>query len=310
MERGWTNDDLNYHIIGLFLCEHVRRNNGSSRSLDNVYSNIKVYLLHKGHGELSNMESAQLRLLIKQLKYEDLSAGNRKWPLTRKHLDFIASSMDLGDKYQLQTITMFAVAHDGLLRAGELLSERKCQHVLWHSDDEGFDLLLDRTKTNLSGPSIMVSFRDYSGEFTAVKLLRKWFELCLLWNKSSTVLFPSRQFNGDFNWSKTMSYGSLLSRVKHQCHRVGLDAKYYGCHSFRAGGATDLFVARVPYHIIKRMGRWKSDAAMIYYRDEEDVIEGVRRGFEEVAEWGFNGHQAHRSYTRQTTLTPNIKYDR
>ena len=50
-----------------------------------------------------------------------------------------------------------------------------------------------------------------------------------------------------------------------------------------AGSATDLFVARVPYFIIKRMGRWSSDAAMIYYRHEEDVVETVAAAFQFVA---------------------------
>ena len=49
-----------------------------------------------------------------------------------------------------------------------------------------------------------------------------------------------------------------------------------------SGGATDLFVARVPYHIIKKRGRWVSDAAMIYYRDDEDVVNAVFEAFRDL----------------------------
>jgi hypothetical protein len=58
-------------------------------------------------------------------------------------------------------------------------------------------------------------------------------------------------------------------------------------HSLRAGGATGLLVPRVPYHIIKKRGRWMSDAAMVYYRSEEDVIREVSRGFTRVVGAGL-----------------------
>lgn len=61
---------------------------------------------------------------------------------------------------------------------------------------------------------------------------------------------------------------------------IGLNPELYSGHSLRAGGATDLFVAKVPYPIIKKAGRWKSDAALLYYRDEEDVAQVVTKAFE------------------------------
>ena len=69
---------------------------------------------------------------------------------------------------------------------------------------------------------------------------------------------------------------SLVTRIKLVAHRLGLSTDDYA-------GATDLFVARVPYFIIKRMGRWSSDAAMIYYCHEEDVVKTVAAAFQFVA---------------------------
>ena len=40
-----------------------------------------------------------------------------------------------------------------------------------------------------------------------------------------------------------------------------------------------MFVVRVPYFLIKKMGRWRSDAAMLYYRSEEDVCLAVAAAF-------------------------------
>ena len=43
-----------------------------------------------------------------------------------------------------------------------------------------------------------------------------------------------------------------------------------------------MFVAKVPYYHIKKMGRWRSDAAMIYHRDEDAVIKEACRAFQEA----------------------------
>ena len=95
---------------------------------------------------------------------------------------------------------------------------------------------------------------------SAVKRLLTWIRRKQLVLGSDQFLFPERS---NTNW--------LRKQVKRVVERVGLNPKRYGNHSFRAGGATDLFVARVPYYAIKKAGRWKSDAALVYYRDDDDV---------------------------------------
>ena len=67
--------------------------------------------------------------------------------------------------------------------------------------------------------------------------------------------------------------------IKRRAVKAGLTPDSFSGHSLRAGGATDLFVARVPYFLIKKMGRWRSDAAMLYYRSEEDVCLAVAAAF-------------------------------
>jgi integrase len=69
-----------------------------------------------------------------------------------------------------------------------------------------------------------------------------------------------------------MSGDYFRSVIKQAVVSIGLDPQRFSGHSLRSGGATDLFEARVAYHIIKKMGRWKSDAAMRYYRSDEDVV--------------------------------------
>jgi hypothetical protein len=172
------------------------------------------------------------------------------------------------------------VAHDGLLRGGELLSGLTVLDIIWDANICGFDLHIDRTKTCRTGAGIRISFKDYGG-VNAVSLMRMWFNLAKLWGTSSCI-FPARERNRSFNFAKTASADWFRKHLKKLCKDAGLDASQYSLHSLRAGGATDLFVARVPYPIIKKWGRWVSDAAMIYYRDDEDVVNAVFEAFKDL----------------------------
>jgi integrase len=79
-----------------------------------------------------------------------------------------------------------------------------------------------------------------------------------------------------------MSTSQLRSRIKGAISAIGRDSTRFGGHSLRAGGATDLFRARVPYPSIKKFGRWKSDTALIYYRDEDKISNEATKGFRRI----------------------------
>ena len=56
-------------------------------------------------------------------------------------------------------------------------------------------------------------------------------------------------------------FSSFLARV---IKAVGLDSTSYSPHSFRRGGATFAFEAKVPSQLIKAQGDWRSDCYLIY----------------------------------------------
>jgi integrase len=80
-----------------------------------------------------------------------------------------------------------------------------------------------------------------------------------------------------------MSGNYFRKAIKQPVVSVGLDPRQFSGHSLRSGGATDLFEARVAYHIIKKMGRWKLEAAIRYYRCEDDVIRAVKKAFSRMS---------------------------
>ena len=58
----------------------------------------------------------------------------------------------------------------------------------------------------------------------------------------------------------------LMTRVDKLLHCIHLDTRAYSSHSFRKGGAVSLQQQGVEDSIIRRTGRWRSDAFNLYLR--------------------------------------------
>jgi hypothetical protein len=279
ISQGWSSDPvaLKYESVASFVCAHVLRNKGSTRSVYNLLASLKKNCVYSGVGWLNSLDQLKLRAVLDQLKLDDLSTSKSKRPLRVKELVAIICQLNLQEPVELLVATMLAFGHDGLLRSSELLSGLLVRHLVWRYDKKSVRVEIERSKMNRSGESEFVTLFDY-GEYSAVALLRKWFNRSGLWNQVNKLLFPAVKYN-KLCEDTTPSYHWWRKIIKLCCKKVGLDDKYYSGHSLRAGGATDLFVARVPYYIIKKMGRWKSDAAMLYYRCDEDVENAVAEAF-------------------------------
>jgi hypothetical protein len=74
-----------------------------------------------------------------------------------------------------------------------------------------------------------------------------------------------------------VSYSGLQSSLKKVLQTLGLDPQAYASHSFRRGGATWAFKAKVPANLIQFHGDWKSDAYKRYLRfDLQDKVSVVK----------------------------------
>ena len=269
---------LSYKSIAGFCCQHVANNKGSTKSLDNVVSALRTSCRMMKLKWLSEDSHYQLRSVLKVLKFQDLSASKQKRPIQLEMLKKMLGGLDLSKRANLLIAVMLMTGHDGLLRTAELLSGRKVIDLIWNSDRTTFRINFYRSKTYLEGEGFSVPFSDY-GEYSAVSLMRRWFDMNNLWHKHEYHLFPTMDRHGRMDFNTTVSANSFRKKLKKKVEAVGLDPTFYSGHSLRAGGATDLFLARVPYYLIKKMRRWKSDAAMKYHRDDEDMERAVCLAF-------------------------------
>ena len=108
--------------------------------------------------------------------------------------------------------------------------------------------------------------------------MNRLFTTSNFWASPDSILFGS-----SIHLDSTISHSSFRKHLKYYCSLAGLDSSLYSGHSLRAGGTTDLFNAGVPYQFIKLFGRWRSDTALIYYRDRVEMDRATNDGFSRIA---------------------------
>ena len=104
------------------------------------------------HPWLSPGEQIRVDRLVKVLQREDLHPLQRKFPLQEHHLQRFTALVDRRNPHQLLTLLLLYIGHDGLLRAGEIISGLLTTDVLWAPDRTALSLRSTRSKTCLMGP--------------------------------------------------------------------------------------------------------------------------------------------------------------
>ena len=79
---------------------------------------------------------------------------------------------------------------------------------------------------------------------------------------------------------KPIIYSQLQEKLKHLIAAVGLNPDSYSSHSFRRGGASWAFKAKVQPYLIQLHGDWRSDAYKRYLdcdiQDRASVFDAMR----------------------------------
>ena len=274
-----------YLSVAGYIAAKVAGLKGSSKSVGNWLSSLRCFCKYARQPWLSMRDEYRVGTVRAQLTLSDTEPKKQSAPFTldlfdrllRDHIDLVDGSVDH------LILTMAATGHDGLLRGGEILCGIKAKRVKWDDRDRSFTVWVGPTKTVRLGYGVAVRIADHSGP-SAYKLLRRWFDTHDLWHKPLHYIFPKchRAAKGSpikFDFHRPAGAKWFSRAVKRLVAILGLDPNLYTGHSLRAGGATDLFILQVPFAKIKKYGRWVSDCALIYYRDDVEVAGTVARAF-------------------------------
>ena len=273
---------VTYGAVAEYVVHFVKANGGSSKSIGSILSALRVFSYFGEFDWLSDADRYRLKSVVQLLEFNDVTAVQRKQPLVLLVINRILSLLNLRVPEGLLVGTAMMLAHNALLRTGELLSGIAVSDIHWNLYERSFTLVLIRSKAHRKGGAESIKCMDYEG-MSAFKLMKKWFDMWGLWEHPTMQVIPCASSPMSqatrFDFTTTASRYWWRKIVATTIKAIQLDPTMYSGHSFRAGGATDLFVARVPYNIIKAMGRWKSDAALKYYRDDQDIANAVAAAF-------------------------------
>ena len=70
---------------------------------------------------------------------------------------------------------------------------------------------------------------------------------------------------------------TMIAATRTVLHAIGEDESKYAGHSFRRGGASSLAACNTPRHLIKTLGRWKSESYQLYIELPEHAIAQAAR---------------------------------
>ena len=185
--------------------------------------------------------------------------------LTPEILQQVVGCLDLKNVSDIVYCCLFLFAFFLLARKSNLVPSSK-KDILQkrfllrkNVEDHGSFLVVNMkwTKTIQKGERVLqiplTQAKD--SHLCPVRIFRKMCKLIPAYNDAPLFLLPN---------NKVITYSMFQSKFRYCIHKIGLSAEKFSTHSFRRGGATLLFRAKVPADKIQFMGDWRSDAYKKY----------------------------------------------
>lgn len=160
---------------------------------------------------------------------------------------------------QIRNVLMPAMAYSLLLRFDEL-SHLNCKFV--NRVDKGLKILIPSSKTDIFREGKTVFLAKQTGGASVFSLFEQYMVISGLSLGDNHFLFTPI-FHGKVINEK-LSYSTYLSIVKHQISNLGLNPAFYGTHSLRSGGASDL-ASKVTEFELLLTGRWRDPNSLKSY---------------------------------------------
>lgn len=258
---------VTYESLGLFLVQYCKGFGNTARSIPTILSHLKR--ANRGAGPWLDEESAlRLQDVITALRKRDPVPSKRKLPCTHDVLLRLERTANTRSYQDYQHVTMSRLAHDALLRGKELIS-LLVGTIKWSADRQSVTVVVHYSKAHkrVDKPEEVVIV-DY-GPSSAVAWLRQYWRVMQLDQYPPAYpLWPLVDNKDSIHPTSPTSKATFIRRARALLTRAGYPAHEYSGHSYRSGGATDLWASHKCRPLtIKLHGRWRSDAWRLYIRD-------------------------------------------
>jgi hypothetical protein len=227
----------------------------AAATLDRVLAGIKRATSHTSRPKLP-ITTAMLRSMRPHLdlhQRRDSLVWAMMWTATAGLLRIsefaIKSTTDTDRMLRMSQLRLFDHAHRSytLQQIAACSNRPALRYAILHLEASKTDPLRVGVDQVISAPAALVALCDYATLCHPTMLT------------ATTPLFH-------FLDGTAIHRSWLMQKVERLLHIAGHDPRLYSSHSFRKGGAVSLQEAGVEDSIIRRSGRWKSDAFHLYVR--------------------------------------------
>jgi hypothetical protein len=279
-QQGRSHSPPSYEGVGDYLASFVDRQQGSAKSVSNVMSQLRTYyrdVLQQPF--LSNHAEFRVSKLIGELQLADTAPVNQKDAFRARQLFKAVAQSDTTTVVGLQRAVNVALPQNIMLRTAETCGPVRVGDLIWADNGKSATLgLRQPQKTSTTGAVTWITFYESTHPCSGWQLLLKLRKARNLDDHPGQFLFCGTP-RGVLTPMQRVTPTAMRASIKAFASSIGLDPRRYSGHSLRAGGATDMFARGLPYYVIKKMGRWKSDAALLYFRSEHSVARTAARTF-------------------------------
>lgn len=176
----------------------------------------------------------------------------------------------------LRIVTLSLIAFAGFLRFNEVIQVRRCD-LIFHTTFCSITLPRSKTDVYRQGKSVLIA--RTGNPACPVTMLERYLTKSKVAPSSDELIFrgvaicsKTKQYVLRPNKNRPLSYSTVRVLFNTCLTEIGFNAKLYGLHSLRAGGATVCANAGIKDRLWKRHGRWSSDKAKDGYI-KDDVKE-------------------------------------
>ena len=279
----------NYHQIWTNFNEFVIQLDHIPAAWEDKTSLYCAYLIKNGY------KSSTVKSYVSAIKHK-LTADDYKWddqlvllstltkackltndkvitrlPICQKFLEVLIFELIRFEKlneYDRQLYkTIFLTLYYGLMRIGEVARSQHSVramdvHIAQNKEEVMMKLFSSKTHSTKDRPQTIIideSMISHSTLFNPVE------ELTIYSNMRPEYRYDEEEFFVFAN-NTPITASQIRSILRKLIRKIGLCDTLYDTHSFRIGGATDLFRLGVSVEKIKKKGRWKSNAVYKYLR--------------------------------------------
>lgn len=236
----------------------------STDSIKNYLTGVKTMHLLLGHS-VDQINKFILNLSLKGIAKLNPYCIRQAEAMTPDILLKIAITLDFKDHTNIVFWCLFLFAFFLLARKSNLVPTTK-KDLLQKKfllrknveDHQSFLVVnMGWTKTIQKGERILqIPLVKMKGSILCpVQAYRKMCEVISASGDSPLFILPNK---------KLVTYSLFQSKLRSCIDKIGLNSSKFSTHSFRRGGSTLLFRAKVPADMIQLMGDWRSDAYKRY----------------------------------------------